>query len=97
MLIEQSRMLNAIEHISLDSGVVIHIFECKSVAGLQGMFKTPVAHHIAAQTGIATNAIGGFRCIYLGLRLCDGRLVRHFETVGHMASKRDIYNGGIDA
>lgn len=88
------RMLNAIEHVRLNVGVMIHVLERETRAGFQRLLKAPGAYEVATQTTVAPETVFVSTAHSITQCLCDARLVRHFQTVGHVAGKRGINNSG---
>ena len=95
------RMADAIEHTGLDCGIMQHILKDNILAYLQFMVKLPHSHKIARQTTVSSDTINMRKgCVGIhgqGMSSTYFRLVRHLETVGHMAGKADIDNGCTDA
>ena len=93
-------MRDAIEGVSLDRGVVQHVLEHDVIAHLQGASEAPRTQVVATQATVATQAIdvlvgAGYALQRLGST--HGGPIGHLQTVGHVAGKRDIEDGGTDA
>src|SRR3712207_3887802 len=101
-------MGNAVEHASLNSGVVHHILEDDLLSHPKFVVEQPTAHIIARQTAVATQPIY-IRCsadlchcpllipLFKRARTSHHRPVRHLETVGHVTRKTYIQYGGLYA
>ena len=89
-------MMDTVEHIGLDHGVMYHIFEDDSFAYLQFVVEAPKPHVVAAQAGIAAKTVD-VRAVVTHPGATNGGLVGHFQAVGHVAGEADVENGGADA
>ena len=89
-------MAYTVEHGGFYRGVVVHILEDDVLANLQVMVKLPVAQVVATETAASAETVGGLRgrCLYSSAH--SGH-IRHLKTVGHVACKRHVENGGSDA
>ena len=90
-------MLDAVEHICLDRGVMVHVEQAEPVARFERFGKTPVAHEVAAKTGVASEAIGYPLAAFVGEGLGADWFVGHFEAVGHVAGERGVDDCGVNA
>ena len=84
----------AVEHGGFDGGVVYHVFEDDALAHGELVVEVPVAHVVAAQARVAAHAVGVEPGGGGGDGSANGRLIGHFEAVGHMAGKGDVEYGG---
>ena len=96
-------MMNAVEHVGLDGGVVNHVLKDDVVAYFKRAFKAPIAHVVAAQTTVAAEAVhtgcgfeSFFPCIFEGLGSSYCGMVGHFEAVGHVAGEAHVEYGGLN-
>ena len=89
------RMVDAVEHICFYHRIMYHIFKNDTFADLQFMIETPGTHIVSAQAGITSEPIDK-RSLLSHHRPANGRLIRHFQTVGHVTGKADVKNGGTD-
>ena len=84
--------MDSVEHIRLHHGVMYHVFKDDSLTDLQFVVKAPQPHIIAAQAGFAAQA--GRRIPPSPISAPVGRLVGHFQTIGHVAGEADIQDCG---
>ena len=84
----------AVEHGGLDGGVVNHVFKDDAFAHGELVVEVPVAHVVAAQARVAAHAVGVEPGDGGGDGSANGRLIGHFEAVGHVAGKGDVEYGG---
>ena len=93
-------MGNTIESIGFHGRVMNHVFEDHLLAYLQFMIKTPVAHEIAAQAAVATQTIevsNLWRVLIEMLGATHLGIVRHLQTIGHVAGEADIKDSSLNA
>ena len=98
------RVGDAIEHTGFDGGVVEHVLKDYLIAYLKRLWETPAAHEVARETTVAPKPVDTpvapsvlrslnrqrFRPSHLWL-------IRHLQTVGHVASETDIEDGRLYA
>lgn len=85
---------DAIEHGGFDGGVVVHVFEREYLAGFERCVEVPWSHVVTAEARVTSESVREF-AVWVCLRN-DG-LVRHFESVGHMACEADVDDSSFDA
>ena len=88
-------MMNTVEHGGFHSGIMYHVLKDDELTYLQRMIEAPVAYEIATEAGVASHAIdvGPF---FAKCGASNHGLVRHLQTVGHVASKADVKDSGLD-
>lgn len=89
-------MWDAVEHGSLDNGVVNHVFENNAFAHSEFMVETPATYKVTAEARVTTHAVGIRSFAGLFCSTYSG-LVGHLETVGHVTGKRSIEDGCANA
>lgn len=83
---------------------MVHILECKSLAGLQRLREPPVAHEVAAQAGIPAETVDdsvGNSCLsgdYMGLwsfghELQIGERIIFEDMIHYTMVKTNMFNG----
>lgn len=89
-------MMDSVEHIRLHHGVMYHVFKDDSLTDLQFVAEAPQPHIIAAQAGVAAQPVNVHTAVtHFGTP--DGRLVGHFQAIGHVTGEADIQDCGTDA
>ena len=89
-------MVYSVKHICLDHGIMNHIFEHNPFSDLQFMIEAPPSHIVTTQTGVSSQTINELTFVP-HFRTTNSRLIRHFQTVGHVTSETDVQNGCLDA
>ena len=89
-------MSYAIEHGSLYHRIVNHVTEYDQISNLWPMIivKSPRSYIVTSQTRVSAH----IPCCFFTDRIVhanDCRLVRHFQTIRHMASKRNVQHHDI--
>ena len=74
-------MIDAVEHIGLDSSIMYHVLEDNVLANLQFVVELPVAHEVTAKAAIAAKTVNPFTVVCRPSYLWH---IGHLETVGHV-------------